>query len=156
MYKGTLVQQGIANETDWFKVQYEDGDTEWLCLSTLETDGTLGLQGPAERRVKWCLCEHTKVKNQRYGMRTLLGTTHPTLMNFEKKSTFWSETGFGPLLGTSRRLASSECNFEHFLVYQIFTYLGKFDRWPTLDHALIWDSLGQFSFFLHQKIRLDE
>ena len=63
MYKGTLVQQGIANETDWFKVQYEDGDTEWLCLSTLETDGTLGLQGPAERRVKWCLCEHTKVTN---------------------------------------------------------------------------------------------
>lgn len=58
-----MVQQGIANETDWFKVQYEDGDTEWLCLSTLETDGTLGLQGPAERRVKWCLCEHTKVTN---------------------------------------------------------------------------------------------
>ena len=78
----------------------------------------------------------------------------PNPHQFWEKSTFWSETGFGPLLGTSRRLASSECNFEHFLVYQIFTYLGKFDRWPTFDHALIWDSLGQFSFFLHQKIRL--
>ena len=63
VYKGTLVQQGILEEPDWFKVQYEDGDAEWMSLSTLETDGTLGLQGTAERRVKWCLSEHTVVTN---------------------------------------------------------------------------------------------
>ena len=80
----------------------------------------------------------------------------PNPHQFWEKLTFWSETGFGPLLGTSRRLAFSECDFEHFLVHRIFTYLGKFNRWPTLDHALTWDSHGQFSFILHQIIRLDE
>ena len=76
--------------------------------------------------------------------------------HFFKKTTFWSETGFGPLLGTSRRLASSECDFEHFSMYHIFTYLGKFDRWPIFDPALILDAHGQFVFLIAQPIRLDE
>ena len=33
-----------------------------------------------------------------------------------KKTTFSSETGFGPLLGTSRRLAFSEFDFDNFFV----------------------------------------
>ena len=56
VYKGKLVEQGIGAEQDWFRVQYSDGDAEWLSLKTLETDGTLG--STQEKRVQWCLCEH--------------------------------------------------------------------------------------------------
>jgi len=62
-YTGVFVQQGIQKETDWFKVAYDDGDEEWMSLQTLETDGTLGLHGNAERRVRWCLMEHAAVDN---------------------------------------------------------------------------------------------
>ena len=55
-YEGVLVEQGIAAEQDWFRVQYADGDMEWMSLKTLETDGTLG--SAREKRVQWVLVEH--------------------------------------------------------------------------------------------------
>ena len=102
--------------------------------------------------------EHTCTYNHRIYIKVLkskaLMEAPPQLSLFWENTTFWSETGFVPLLGTSRRLASSECDFEHFLMYHLFTYLGKFDCWPTFDHSLIWDSLGKFSVFCTKRSAL--
>ena len=56
-YRGMLVEQGIAGEQDWFRVLYNDGDSEWMSLKTLENDGTLSNE--REKRVRWCLVQHT-------------------------------------------------------------------------------------------------
>ena len=56
-YRGMLVEQGIAGEQDWFRVLYNDGDSEWMSLETLENDGTLSNE--REKRVRWCLVQHT-------------------------------------------------------------------------------------------------
>ena len=56
-YRGMLVEQGIAGEQDWFRVLYNDGDSEWMSLKTLENDGTLSNE--REKRVRWCLAQHT-------------------------------------------------------------------------------------------------
>ena len=56
-YRGMLVEQGIAGEQDWFRVLYDDGDSEWISLKTLANDGTLSNE--REKRVRWCLAQHT-------------------------------------------------------------------------------------------------
>ena len=48
-------------------------------------------------------------------------------LSFEKNQLFLSETGFGPLLGASRRLAFSEFDFEHFEILNFVWALKRVD-----------------------------
>ena len=56
VYKGSLTDREVG--TTWFKLDYDDGDVEWINLRTLEVraatgEAPLGLKG--ERRARWVL-----------------------------------------------------------------------------------------------------
>ena len=67
-----------------------------------------------------------------------------------RNTTFWSETGFGPLFGTSRRLAFSELKFEKKFLWKLCMGVDGVDLLITFFLTVrIW-------FLIAHSIRLDE